>query len=581
MYKTFQYILTPLMFLFSVSLMYSQERDTIQTDVINVVKPYTPTISDAFKVKTAPVSDEVTTVKKTVDYNILSIPVASTFIPTKGKAAVVEREKPELFYENYFTLGYGSYGNLISDLYLTKEFDRISAFGARITYDKSNGGIEDKVLDNSFANTNIELQFIKRQRNQIWNIKAGFEGQKYNWYGLESPYETAANKTKAVDHKYSDIYAIGDVVINNMYLKSASLTLRHFSDKFDSGEGQLKFTGKVNLPIIIDEEIKTNVRLEYLSGSAGENYVTSIEPIEYGNLLLGVSPTYQLGKDNLNINIGASAYFMVGFYGTESNLYLYPNITGTFNVVEDVLVAYGGLTGDVIQNTYRDFVNSNPFLSPTINVKPTDNSINAYAGMLGKITNKIGYNVKAGYTSENDKALFLKNSFPSSGNTMSSNSSVYKYGNSFTVVYDNIKTIQALFEINMEMNENFKMGLRTEYMNYSTSLEEEAWNLPNIKASIFGNYMSDNNWFAGAKIFYVGERMDQNVLTDGNITTTNTTISLDGYLDLNLDAGYNLSNRFTMFLKLNNIVGGNYERWSNYNVQGFQILAGATYKFDL
>ncbi len=67
-----------------VTVSFSQERenDTIDTDVVNVVKPYSPTISDAFKVKETPtLDDEETSTKKEVKYNIYSIPVASTFTP--------------------------------------------------------------------------------------------------------------------------------------------------------------------------------------------------------------------------------------------------------------------------------------------------------------------------------------------------------------------------------------------------------------------------------------------------------------------------------------------------------------------
>ena len=95
-YKMSKYIKTfvTLSIFLTVSLSFSQERenDTIDTDVVNVVKPYTPTISDAFKVKETPtLDDEETSTKKDVKYNIFSIPVASTFTPAKGKAADVEK----------------------------------------------------------------------------------------------------------------------------------------------------------------------------------------------------------------------------------------------------------------------------------------------------------------------------------------------------------------------------------------------------------------------------------------------------------------------------------------------------------
>ena len=41
-----------------------QTKDTINTEVVNVVKPYTPKISDAFKVKEIPTLDDRTTTTK-------------------------------------------------------------------------------------------------------------------------------------------------------------------------------------------------------------------------------------------------------------------------------------------------------------------------------------------------------------------------------------------------------------------------------------------------------------------------------------------------------------------------------------
>ena len=569
MYKQFQYILTSLVFFLSVTTLLAQEKDTIQTDVINVVKPYTPTISDAFKVKTKPaLEDNATSVKIPTDYKILSVPVASTFIPTKGKATLVEKEKPELFYENYINLGYGSYGNLISELYVTKEFNRIGSFGARLAFDSSKDGIDGVILDDSFSDFNLELEYIKRERDMTWSVKGGLQSQKYNWYGLEDGYTGNAY----VEHNYYDLYLNGDIAFDYTYLKSGSLTLRRFYDDSSSGESYLKFIGKVDLPIG-DEEIATAVRMEYFNGHAGARFGTGGDIPEYGNFLIGVSPTYQLRRNDFTLNVGVSLNYMIGLNNTDSNLYAYPNITGSYRIVDDALIAYGGLTGDVIQNTYRDYVQANPYISPTINVKPTDNSYNAYLGMLGKFTNDIGYNVKVGYTSEDDKFLFRKNAL------ITSPTRPYGYNNSFTVVYDNIKTIQALAELNVDMNKNLKIGFRAEYNNYNTEFEDEAWNLPSIKASVFGDYLSDQKWFAGANVFYVGERKDQIVSGSGESLITET-ISVDGYVDLNLNGGYNLNDRFTFYVKLNNVTAKSYERWDNYNVQGFQVLGGATYKFD-
>jgi len=82
-----------ILFLLVSQFSFAQKKEQIGTEVVNVVKPYTPTISDAFKVKETPVlDDEGNSKKEPIKYNIFSFPVASTFTPSKGKAEGVEKE---------------------------------------------------------------------------------------------------------------------------------------------------------------------------------------------------------------------------------------------------------------------------------------------------------------------------------------------------------------------------------------------------------------------------------------------------------------------------------------------------------
>jgi outer membrane cobalamin receptor len=63
-------------------------------------------------------------------------------------------------------------------------------------------------------------------------------------------------------------------------------------------------------------------------------------------------------------------------------------------------------------------------------------------------------------------------------------------------------------------------------------------------------------------------------LSDANIT-------LKAYADLSADVKYAFDTKWTAFVEINNLLNNNYERFANFNVQGFQLLAGVIYKFDL
>ena len=86
----------------TVAFSQKKEKDTLGTEVINVVRPYSPTVSDAFKVKSTPeINDAEIEKKKQINYSIFSVPVASTFTPAKGKPKVLKVDPSAPVYENY------------------------------------------------------------------------------------------------------------------------------------------------------------------------------------------------------------------------------------------------------------------------------------------------------------------------------------------------------------------------------------------------------------------------------------------------------------------------------------------------
>ena len=58
-------IITIVLVIFGIQFSFSQKKDeNIGSEVVNIVKPYTPTISDAFKVKETPVLEDEEEQKK-------------------------------------------------------------------------------------------------------------------------------------------------------------------------------------------------------------------------------------------------------------------------------------------------------------------------------------------------------------------------------------------------------------------------------------------------------------------------------------------------------------------------------------
>ncbi|WP_178989370.1 porin family protein [Winogradskyella schleiferi] len=553
---------------------YAQEKDTIADQTVNVIKPYTPTISDAFKIKDNPtLADSTTVEKKEIKYNIFSIPVASTFTPAKGKAATVDKAKAVKLYDNYASLGVGNYTTLLGEVYLNHELSRDENVGGYFSHHSSRGGIDNLLLDDAFSKTKLNAHYTKNQRDFAWKVDGGFNLQTYNWYGLPQDYFGQA-EADAIDpkHNYTSFNLGGKINLEDAIVKDASLRFRRFGDDRSSGEN--RFMASSNFEVAIqDADIDAELFMDYLGGSFDSSF-NGPQSIDYGNFMIGLAPSYQYNQDDLTINLGIRLTYLNDTEFSKSKFYIHPNIEGSYRLVDELLIAYGGLTGKVIQNSYYDFANFNPFVSPTLFVSPTDQQFKTFVGVKGKLSNNISYNVRGNYASEKGKALFKANE------ALATASEDYHYGNSFGVIYDNVTTFSIAGELNVDFNRNFTLGIKGEYFAYDMKNEAQAWNLPDLEASLFLDYQISEQWFAGASAYFVGEREDERIVNSLFAQPIVTRVSLESYFDLNAHVGYKINDQLSVFAKANNIFNQDYQRWLNFPVQGIQFLAGATYQFD-
>jgi hypothetical protein len=548
-------------------------KDTINTEVVNVVKPYTPTISDAFKVKEIPsLDDEVTESRKEVKYNIFSIPVASTFTPAKATAAAVDKVEPVKLYDNYASFGVGSYTSFLGEVYLNHAINSTESVGGYVSHHSSQGGIDGVILNDDFSDTKFNANYSKKLRDYSWNVDAGARHQIYNWYGLPEGFDEMAASEIDPQHTYFTFDFGGEIKFDDRIINEGRMRFRRFADDFDSGENRFTFSTNVDIPLN-DGDLNTTFKFDYLGGTFQRSLFEN-EQVNYGNFQVGVIPSYQILEDDLTVNLGVSAFYLNDTEASKSKFYIFPKVTASYRLVDEILITYGGIEGDLIQNSYYDFAMKNPFVSPTLFIMPTDQQYNAYVGLKGTLSNNMSYNIRGNYKAENNSALIKSNP------AQIGESENYQHGNSFGVVYDDVNIFSVFGEINVDVNRNFNLGIKAEYFTYTTEDEAEAWNRPDFEASLFMDVQFDEHWFAGANLFYVGERMDQMFVIDPLVNSSPMTVTLESYFDANAHVGYRVNDQWSVYAKANNIANQDYKRWMNYQVQGIQFLAGTTYKFD-
>lgn len=564
---------------------FSQKKDeNIGSEVVNIVKPYTPTISDAFKIKQSPaVEQEVVEPKIPIKFQIFSFPVASTFMPSKGKAADVDEEILEKGFSNYVSLGAGNYGTANAEVFLTHQLSKTDYVGGLFQHLSSQGGIGGVLLDNNFHTNALDITYGSRNRKLSWNADLGIKNQGINWYGLPNYSFFDASVVNKIDEKqvYNTLAIGGKMTAKDSFFKQLSLQYKRFSDAFGSAEN--RFFIKPNFDFeVIDQKVKTDFVLDYVGGSFDRRLMQMNSAYKYSSLNLGFSPSILYQQEDLSVEIGAKVFYAMSKIDLENNnkIFFYPKVKASYKLVGDILLAYAGAEGNLQQNSYADFVDNNPFVSPTLFIAPTNTKYDLYVGLKGKLANAVAFNLKTSYLNQDNKALFVANYFDS----LSTNTNGYAFGNSFNVVYDDLKTWSVFGELKADFTKNIAFGINGTFNTYTTSTQNEAWNLPKLQVASFIDFEINEKWSAGAKLFFVGERQDLvNVQNDATVfpfILDKSVVTLDSYFDLNAHVGYKFSKRLNFFLKGNNLANQQYNRWANFPVQGVQILGGASYKFD-
>jgi len=581
MHKVIRTIL--ILFLGGIQILGAQETEseTIETQTVTVTKAYAPTVSDAFKLKTiTSTNDSITLPKKDITYTINSVPVASTFMPVKGKASKPTNLATQDLLNSFALLGIGNYGTVDADFYTNRSLKNDAITALNFNHRSSQGGIDEVALSNKYADSYLGASYEVDKEKMHWNTSIGFQHQYYNWYGL--PTDVLATTVSDENQNYLMGTLAGSLSLEDSFFKKATMRYRRFWDATESGEDNFIVATNFEFPVN-DELLNIGASMDYIKGSfknSDVNSVTNTAGINYGFLQVGIQPNIEMERDGISLKLGVDLTFNNDLETGNNNFYVYPNITASYEVLEDLVTAYGGIQGALEQHSYYYFAQENPFVSPTLTIAPTDSKYNAFIGAKGKLASNISYDVKGSYRAINNSPLFKLNPL---NNTRNGDGGFYS-GNSFSVFYDDLKVIGLSGAVSAILNSNVTIGLDANVQDYTTETGNPAWNLSNVEATFTIDYELKSKWFLGGSLFFMGERKDAESIVQGNQGPSGfpTTIkTLPSFLDVNIYGRYALDKQWSFFAKAANLTNNNYQQWTNFEVQGFQLLVGASYQFDL
>lgn len=558
----------------------AQEKDkNMGTEEVRVVKSYEATVGDAFKIKDTPLmDDEDNATKKDIKYSIYSFPVASTFAPEKGQAAAVDKDSLDLYFNNYALLGYGNYNTLRGELGIAEKVGENMYVGGLLNHISSQGGINALLVDDKYSKSNLDFTLGSKNLTNDWNLNFGVSQAKYNWYGLpDENYNFTVSDYENLDfeQKYNDAHVGMKFENYDGLFRGVGLNYKYFWDEYDSKESRFILTPKFNVELD-RTTIKLDVKADYLNTEFADRLVNGAKN-KYSYFIIAAEPSVEFSDENYSVQLGVGLSYINGTSNetNDNSFVVYPKIKANVDLVKNIVMAYAGAEGGVSNNSYADFAEINPYISPNLTLAPTKQQYNIYAGLKGKLYHNISYNVRASYISEDNKAMFVTNEI----NPTIQTKEVYMNGNSFGVMYDMVNTFNLFGELNLNFSEAVTIGISGEYNSYNADLNN-VYNLPDAKVGAKIHADFTKQWYGGLSMYYVGQRTDKFLVSNTNNNVVYENNKLDSFVDANIYAGFRPNEHWTVFAKGNNLFNETYKNWNNYKVQGFQVLLGAMYKFN-
>lgn len=546
--------------LFIANMIFAQNK--ISNDV-QVVGPYQPTISDAYKINMLPKIVDTTKVESKFDYSIETKQIPTGYSLEPIVAASMLGEPLTKLYHTYIKAGFGNYYSPMLQVNYHVLRSRVASLGVNAGHFSSNSKIklnkDEKV--NAATSNNYVTVFGKRFFNKkTLSGDVNFNRKVYHHYG----YDVNNDSSNIVFNNYKQRYMLLNANVGFNTNNTDSTLLNYAFD--------LSYDYVQDINNFYQHSIKFSPSFDQLYGktiiglNSDVNYYNknqTIDTMQY--LLVRLKPFANFAGPKWKVNMGLN--ICSEFYDQLEEYRIYPNVYMHYSLVQNILMLYAGYDGDVEENDYKKIITENPYIQPNLNVKNTYRSINFYAGFRGKLSSKTSFNLKGSYE-EYKNMYFYINSLTPDVNSLTIDSSL----NHFEVEYDFVDRYRVYGEISTKPSEKFNMLLKGNYYYYNFMRNlSEPWHKPNYDVTLTVNYNLRSKIVLNTDFFVIGKRYAK------SYNPAIEKIKLKEIFDLNLGIEYRYSKNLSAFLNFNNIAASKYQIWNYYPTQRFNVMFGLSY----
>jgi len=568
------------LFILSMSISDAQKKESsIETEKVIIVKSFTPSLSDAFKIKSDPsISDSISNAKFELVYDLKKIPVISTFEPNK---ATPLKLKQKILYDPFNTFLSGAFGNknqLFFNISSLVEIDRSQRIGFSFYKDGFENDLDNTVL-RSNQNYN-EIGFNHNLRSNQYNVNTQFKFSKSlnNYFGVN---ENVSNQSfinlidpqiRRNNLKVRSNWNWYDYFFNNFILQANLST-----DNFDSIEKQIGLSANFGSELA-RSNFKGKIKIQGLNTRFVSSYFEKIQE-EYSQALGSLIVFWQNNSNDFKFKIGAGVSYLLGINQISNNLIYYPEIEILYQKKENKLTPYLNAFGGAKLNSYSSLSDVNPYLAPTTTLIPIFNKYNIQLGMRSRLASVLNFDLGLIFDEVENFNYYQRLPFDNENELES-----YRLSSAFESKYLDLSFYGFNASIIINMIKDNIIRFEASYRFFDTQQGEILWNIPSLQAnwesqikfndrlafSFKGSMWGDRS--ASLTPIFLKQDLSNDLIINEEI--------LPIFIRSSAHITYKLTKQFDLFFKGKFNSNGIHGRWSYYPEPPLLILGGITYKFD-
>ncbi len=554
-----------------------------QQSEVRVVKPYSPTLSGAQKVQMLPsLDEEIEYDTPALNYQLYPKRFDSKFRVEPIRAARMVKMPLAKLYKSELTLGMGNYLTPLAELNINQLRSRKGTLGFQMKHHSMNGKLklnEDLKVPAGFSESSTKVYGSRFLKKAVFDYQLGVAYNSYVAYGVDTTMVTE-NELEKDSLKHPYFMAEGNIGLHSMNADSfhfnydADLDYYYLTHHFEEVEHGAKLNFR------FDKRLRV-VDIAGEAGGAFYGHYPDWDQTIGNHTMVWLNPHVAKGNTEWRFTAGFNTYLSLASDTAASDIqpfHFYPKASFEFNVVKEVIVPYFGVDGYLESNNYRKIVEENPYVVPTLSVKPASHKLIGYMGVKGRISQAFAYNLKGSYSIIDNQYFFVNDT-----------SQVLK--NQFSVVYSDITLLNLHAELTFRPSDSWKIFLKGNYYKYTLSTmstadgtsrnvrdDDHPWNKPSFDASLQARYNMGNKILVSIGVYTVGKRYYEDFNWDFvNDVPLDLEETLPLTVDANLGMEYRYSKLLSFWLRINNLAAQKYYHYHQYPSYRFRAMIGFTY----